>query len=100
MGGSRPKLLPVLWGGLVPTTKLRKYYMKFSCGLTPEKAWEKEKTYLSNWHNKFLWFPTTIKVKDGKQICCWLETVERKGKYFSGSWMSDSYCKWEYRTKQ
>lgn len=56
--------------------------MKFDCGLS---VYEKQQ-----WHDWFAWRP--VRVEYGG--CRWLETVERRGSRWLGSWLD-----WEYRAK-
>lgn len=55
--------------------------MKFSCGRTNAQKTKDYKEYLARckeWHKVFLLWPKTIEEKDGRKICYWLQTVERK----------------------
>ena len=65
--------------------------MIFSCG----ENWRTRKVRLEHWHDFFPLWPRTVEVKDGKNICAWLEMIERKGEYFGFS----DYWLWEYRRK-
>ena len=68
--------------------------MRFNCG-DSYIVWT---TRLTNWHPFFALFPRKIGEKDGKDICAWLEWIERKGKFVSS--YGDSGWVWEYRGKQ
>lgn len=72
--------------------------MIFNCGKTWKQKWKEKEERLTNWHDKFLWFPTTIEIKSGIKTCCWLETVKRKGTLHHG-WDS-SYWLWQYKRKE
>lgn len=66
--------------------------MIFSCGLTQEEQDRRDK----EWHPFFPLFPRTIAKKDGKHICAWLQTIERRAAfihYYEGRWVG-----WEYRS--
>ena len=65
--------------------------MIFNCGLTNEE-WERVHR---QWHSFFPLFPRTIEVVNGKHVCAWLETIERRAvdvRYWDGRWVD-----WEYR---
>jgi hypothetical protein len=62
--------------------------MKFNCGPTPQEKHEAKK----KWHHWFAWYPVRIASGD----CRWLETVERKGKWYPSFQLP---CwEWEYRS--
>ena len=67
--------------------------MKFNCG----PSWEERKAakiaYKEEWHPWFAWFPVRV----GDRDCRWLETVERKGRFFCG--YEGTYWIYEYRGK-
>lgn len=67
--------------------------MIFSCG----ENWETKRDRLSEWHDFFPLFPRTVSVEGGKDICAWLETIQRKGT-FHPSW-DDPWWEWDYRKK-
>jgi hypothetical protein len=66
--------------------------MIFSCG----ENWEAKIARLSKWHDFFPIFPRTVTVEGGKDICAWLQIIERKGKHYS---YIESWWSWEYRVK-
>lgn len=69
--------------------------MKFSCG----ENWKHKKERLENWHDFFCLWPRTISVDEtGKDICAWIETIERRGSFIC--WPGDCYWNWEYRAKK
>ena len=71
--------------------------MRFSCGDSLEtrtRKWMARVSYLENWHPFFPLWPRTVAQKDGKDICAWLEPIERKGVYSLGEWF------WDYRLPQ
>lgn len=55
--------------------------MKFSCGDDCQtrcgRAVAKQRR-LESWHDHFALLPCTVGQRDGKDICCWLETIERR----------------------
>ena len=60
--------------------------MILSCGESRE--------VLENWHPFFAIFPRRVGTENGRIICAWLETIERKGKCHERfGW------DWEYRRK-
>jgi hypothetical protein len=65
--------------------------MIFSCGET----WEARKERQENWHDCFLIFPTKVDERDGKDVCAWLQVVERR------RYLIHPICGygWEYRLK-
>jgi hypothetical protein len=77
--------------------------MKLKCGETARAR----QARLSDWHDHFLWWPTSIGEVGGHSDCRWLETVERKG-VMRGVLAEDYYCfpayewewDWEYRPKE
>jgi hypothetical protein len=61
--------------------------MQFSCGETREARQQRLMQQWmggenQKWYRKFAWLPTTVKVKDGKKICVWLEYYERAFRSF------------------
>lgn len=68
--------------------------MIFSCG----ESWDAEFERRSNWHDFYPVFPRTVGVKDGKVICAWLQTVERRG--IERQARRGRYWMWEYRLKE
>lgn len=66
--------------------------MKFSCGENREHKHKR----LKSWHDCFIFWPRTVAVIGDRDICAWLETVERKGAWFGeyGGWL------WAYRAKK
>lgn len=70
--------------------------MKFSCGDTEATRiakWKARVAALGQWHDFFALIPRTIAQENGKEVCAWLETIERRGTY------GYSYWRWEYRAK-
>lgn len=63
--------------------------MKINCGETQKEKFSR----LEQWHYWFAWYPVRL----GSRDCRWLETIERKGKYYGG--YSDIGWVWEYRAK-
>lgn len=55
--------------------------MKFSCGLSASgkraKLFQKA-TEAKEWKKVFLWWPTTIKVENGRRVCMWLTYINRR----------------------
>lgn len=70
--------------------------MEFSCGLTQE---EKDKCD-SEWHNFFPIFPRTIATKDGKKLCAWLQTIQRRAGRIAYYYYDGRSVVWEYRRKK
>lgn len=67
--------------------------MRFSCG----ENWKHKRDRLSEWHPFFVLWPRTLKVEGGRDICAWMEWVERKGAFYS-CW-GEAWWIWEYREK-
>lgn len=67
--------------------------MIFSCG----ENWRARKVRLENWHDFFPLVPRTVAVEGGEDICAWLQTIERRGRYCGG--IPYSCWIWEYRVK-
>lgn len=64
--------------------------MRFNCGLTDAEKRaraKREVQRLKQWHEVFLFLPTTVEEKDGKKICYWLTKVERN---YPDAWV----CGW------
>jgi hypothetical protein len=75
--------------------------MIFYCGESPEAHHQR----ISNWHDYFCWLPITVGISEGRYLCVWLQTIERRdsGRYthkvdFSGALIPTIY--WEYRLKE
>lgn len=65
--------------------------MEFNCGLTNE-AWEAK---YKQWHRFFALWPRTVAIENGKFVCVWLETIERRA---DRVWYWDGrYVSWDYR---
>jgi hypothetical protein len=67
--------------------------MIFSCGET----WEARRARLEDWHDFFPLLPRSVAETDGRHVCAWLQTIERKGKFWA-DWADYSW-NWEYRLK-
>ena len=67
--------------------------MIFSCG----ENWAAYKKRIGEWHDFFAIFPCTIDVVDGKELCVWLQTIERRGEYRG---YPIHVWSWEYRLKK
>lgn len=67
--------------------------MLFDCG----ENWEHKKARLQDWHDFFPLWPQTIRVDNGRDVCAWLQTIQRKG-VLHNCYM-DSWWTWEYREK-
>lgn len=67
--------------------------MRFSCGYTAEE----QHRMLEEWHDFFPLWPRKIGEANGRDVCVWLETIQRKGFYWSG-WDDYAWI-WEYRAK-
>jgi len=63
--------------------------MQFSCGET----WEAKAARLENWHDFFALLPRTVAEENGRDVCAWLETIQRR-RTWSAGW------EWYYRRKQ
>lgn len=79
--------------------------MKFSCGISLTEYIRRlahEQLRLQQWHDFFALVPRTIGHKDGKNICCWLEIIERRGKLNSGTSWDGPWAEWtwKYREKE
>lgn len=66
--------------------------MKFKCGPT-ESERDEIKKHKSDWHEYFAWHPVRLE----SEQCAWLETIERKGKYYHASYAGDAGWIYEYR---
>jgi hypothetical protein len=66
----------------------------FDCGETLEAR----KARLEQWHDFYPLFPRRVDVVNGRAVCAWLQTIERKGVYYS--YIEHSFWIWEYRLKQ
>ena len=64
--------------------------MKFDCGET----FQEKKDRLSGWHDYFAWLPVRV----GSHDCRWLETIRRKGVYYSGVGVGGFWI-WSYKPK-
>ena len=67
--------------------------MIFSCG----ENWKTTIARLEEWHPFFPLWPRVVAVENGKDVCAWLEWIERRGTLY-GSYAGDGWC-WEYRRK-
>jgi len=67
--------------------------MKISCGETSSSKWGR----LESWHTVFCWLPKKVGEEDGRNICVWLEKVERR--YYGWGLLHHdlAYCSVEYR---
>lgn len=69
--------------------------MILDCGET----WDAKRKRLAEWHDFFPLFPRMVDVVNGRAVCAWLQTIERRKHYdpdphpFPADW-------WEYRVKQ
>lgn len=75
--------------------------MRFRCGDSDEVVAAKAvaaQSRLENWHDFFPLFPRTIGQENGKDICMWLEIIERKGRVLWG--FDGCFWVWDYRAKQ
>ena len=61
--------------------------MKLDCGPT----WQEKREAREKWHKWFAWHPVRI----GSHDCRWLETIERKGKFYCC--FGDGFWEFEYR---
>lgn len=66
--------------------------MIFSCGLTLE-----EKRRREDWHDFFALLPRTVAVEDGRFICAWMQTIQRRSTYYL-AWDGPDWAN-EYRLK-
>jgi hypothetical protein len=64
--------------------------MIFDCGET-DAAYVMR---LKNWHDFFPLFPRTVDRVDGRNVCAWLETIQRRG-----VWVPLCGWHWIYRIK-
>jgi len=70
--------------------------MKWINGYTWQERCRLKYTRKSEWHKWFAWYPVTIKLTEEKRkVKIWLETIERKGDYYSD--IASSFWSWEYR---
>jgi hypothetical protein len=61
------------------------------CGETYTARMER----LSNWHDFFALLPHKVDEEDGKDVCAWLQVIQRKG-----VWMGYPIAwDWQYRLK-
>lgn len=67
--------------------------MKFDCGETAQAR----QARIQKWHPFFVLFPRTVKEENGRKICAWMETIERRG-YWIGYPLF--VWEWEYRPRQ
>ncbi len=71
--------------------------MKFNCS---KRSWDQKKEArmraLKLWHRYFAWFPVRI----GRYNCCWLEFIQRKGKYICIYDFDHSRTSWLWRYKE
>lgn len=68
--------------------------MRFSCG----ENWKHKLARLREWHPFFALWPRTVTVENGRDVCVWLQWIERKGKFYS--FPMDSWWDWEYRERK
>lgn len=61
--------------------------MRFNCGPT----WQERTALRECWHRWFAWYPVRVGTRD----CRWLETIERRGKYWA--FYGGAGWDWEYR---
>ena len=73
--------------------------MMFSCGENDELR----KKRLQDWHPYFALWPRTIYVENGRDICAWMQWIERKGRFSEMVYTADgpysNWWDWEYRRK-
>jgi hypothetical protein len=62
------------------------------------ETWKHKKTRLGEWHHWIAWYPVKIGVKNGHHVKIWLETIERRGKYYS--YFDGTFWDWEYRERE
>lgn len=73
--------------------------MKFKCGPTEEeyhakwKAMEEKRKKKFEWHTWYAWYPVSVRMGE----CRWLETVQRRRKYYAGEYSCHGwvYCDME-----
>lgn len=66
--------------------------MIFSCGLTADEAWKREKARRESWHDFFALWPRVVSVDEqGNQRCAWLQTIKRKGEFCQPSMVAQCY---------
>lgn len=58
-------------------------------------TWEEEKRRKKTWHRWFAWYPIVYMVRDGHKYKVWLQTIERRGEFWS-SWAEEGWD-YEYR---
>ena len=71
--------------------------MIFRCG----ENWKTREARLEHWHPFFALWPRVVAVEDGKDVCAWLEWIERKGVWHGcgSDYDSSSWWDFEYRRK-
>jgi hypothetical protein len=68
--------------------------MIFDCGDTHDTYIGK----IKEWHDFFPLWPRTVEIVEGRKICAWMQTIQRKAmKHYC--WFDGCYTDWEYRRK-
>lgn len=67
--------------------------MRFSCGETRST----KKARLSEWHPFFVFFPRSLGEENGRYVCVWFETIQRRGEYTPGDHFNNGFWTWYYK---